>query len=268
MTVLWGWIPNLSGSILTLEHLATRLNSCADEKSFTGTDGRYRLELTCNADGLGACAVVSKCSNSSSLNHEKGVQDWTHTFVMEDSGGLCHVDVAETCGSISEAWSVLRRFLDGNAGTAYSCSAMSSLVESDDSRNVCEKLAREYMSVLETQTDYLMRVIPNGRFMTASGKGAVMSIYPVFQSNCLYFDSFLRAYGFKMTVSELRRNQTELKFRVRKAEFAHDNLLESFNTFHAGSNFFIISTALVVSIIGLLVAMLRFRLTVYWNYQE
>ena len=203
-----GWVPNLSGDVCSKSRVESRIhewNHSADSKDSGGFCFRMRTvrgQTVVDALQRGSCI----CS-----------------ITIVDRAGMCRVNVEERrhkTFDIDAAWYQFRAMLDGNASTAYDCSAMDRLVCCNSPSDEVESIIRRFLRSMEADADFSAHVI-NRRYSNASNLRNPSYITKArFSANKLYFEAFVDFYSNRIRRECLSKYRNEMERRVEKNSIA------------------------------------------------
>lgn len=245
MARTWGWIPNLSGTAFDHDFIVRRLSTDV----VGGMDIRFQAE----AEPSGSTAVTVSRTVPVGGPENSSCGDatlWTHTFHVIDSRGMCFVDEDSDSPYLVESWMALRERLDGCSDTDFRCPAMDSMVRSVNTCTAVQDIADAFMSALESQTDYLVRVVPSSRFYLGLSRNDISSTVSLLDSNRLYFDSFLDVFEPDLGIDKVCRLRKELERRGMKADLIADNLMGRFTRFHSVVGLVVALAAVAIALTG------------------
>lgn len=247
----WGWIPNLSGVAFDYESIRERLDSDA-------VRGNTWIHIQASPGPgdtvlINVVRTLSDDDSGSSRCGKEGDVLWNHTFHLVDPRGICYVEESESESPyIIESWKFLREHLDGCSRTVYNCSAMDNMIRSSDRDSIIGDLASTFMSTLESQTDYLARVVPDSGFYLRIAKSDIIRTFSLLESNRLYFDSFLDMFERELAPREMHRLRGELAHRKEKVAMVMEGLMGRFARFHSIGSLTVALAAVSISISGVL----------------
>ena len=242
MTVLWGWIPNLSGTVFTAERF---LELTKNSEGIFG-DGTYLFRY-CDDDVERSVEVVDGDDSRPILR-----------IILDDVSGMCHVEIPDDDRSNMVAdtvWKAFRSSIDGCADMVYDCTAMDRLVRSE-STDPAEAIARRFIETLETDADFSAHVVADGRFRGDDPNRPTFITRARFESNRLYFEAFMDFYSERFSETSRRSLIAEADRRVRKNLIVSDYLdrryQRNYNSIAFRMSVAAIIVALVVGIFGVI----------------
>ena len=214
-----GWVPNISGRILSSDNIHLHFSSHSSYSCIQYT-------FSCSFEGQ----IIFVCRKSDESNPIARID-------LIDSKGLCYISPMNSKLVKEEligVWVEFRMALDGCSGTVCDCTAMTDIFPLESNHII--PIMDGFIRCAEGITDYKNHI--SLKRIRVSKLKDVINAQSKLYANKVYFDSFVRLYGDKLNPDVLQSYVEEFNLRICKFDIATANYVTVFNNLYVSRTIF------------------------------